>query len=143
MIIVFFVGRMEPLFLSVQQKLDRLNMTTLTPLIFMTMLSNVWAGGFASAQRVREVLETVPEARDVPDAIDVPARIQGIVPQESILFSGSVRDNIRYGRPDAGDEEVVAAAKAAQAHDFIMAFTSVIVIASGNAKGSIESIRKY
>jgi len=43
-----------------------------------------------------------------------------IVPQESILFSGSVRDNIRYGKPDASDEEVIAAAKAAQAHDFIL-----------------------
>lgn len=45
----------------------------------------------------------------------------GIVPQETILFSGTVRDNIRYGRPDAAEEEVVAAAKAAQAHDFILA----------------------
>ena len=36
------------------------------------------------------------------------------------MFSGTVRDNIRYGRPEASDEEVVAAAKAAQAHDFIM-----------------------
>ena len=44
----------------------------------------------------------------------------GIVPQETILFSGTVRDNIRYGKPDASEEEVVAAAKAAQAHDFIM-----------------------
>jgi ATP-binding cassette subfamily B multidrug efflux pump len=44
----------------------------------------------------------------------------GIVPQETILFSGSVRDNIRYGKPDASEEEVVAAAKAAQAHDFIL-----------------------
>jgi ATP-binding cassette subfamily B protein len=44
----------------------------------------------------------------------------GIVPQETILFSGSVRDNIRYGKPEASDEEVVAAAKAAQAHDFIL-----------------------
>ena len=43
-----------------------------------------------------------------------------IVPQESVLFSGSVRDNIRYGRPDAGEEEVIAAAKAAEAHDFIL-----------------------
>jgi ATP-binding cassette subfamily B multidrug efflux pump len=39
--------------------------------------------------------------------------------QESILFSGSIRDNIRYGRPGATDEEVILAAKAAQAHDFI------------------------
>lgn len=45
----------------------------------------------------------------------------GIVPQETILFSGTIRDNIRYGRPEATDEEVIAAAKAAQAHDFIMA----------------------
>ncbi len=44
----------------------------------------------------------------------------GIVPQETVLFSGSVRDNIRYGKPEASDEEVVAAAKAAQAHDFIL-----------------------
>jgi ATP-binding cassette subfamily B protein len=44
----------------------------------------------------------------------------GIVPQETILFSGSVRDNIRYGKPNASDDEVVAAAKAAQAHDFIL-----------------------
>jgi len=43
----------------------------------------------------------------------------GIVLQETILFSGTIRDNIRYGKPDATDEEVIAAAKAAQAHDFI------------------------
>lgn len=46
----------------------------------------------------------------------------GIALQEAVLFSGTVRDNIRYGRPEASDEEVVAAAKAAQAHDFIMSF---------------------
>ena len=44
-----------------------------------------------------------------------------IVPQETILFSGSVRDNIRYGAPQATDAEVMAAAQAAQAHDFIQA----------------------
>ena len=43
-----------------------------------------------------------------------------IVPQESVLFSGSVRDNIRYGKPEAEDEEVIAAAQAAQAHEFIL-----------------------
>ncbi len=45
----------------------------------------------------------------------------GIALQEAVLFSGSVRDNIRYGRQDATDDEVIAAAQAAQAHDFIMA----------------------
>jgi ATP-binding cassette, subfamily B, multidrug efflux pump len=44
----------------------------------------------------------------------------GVVPQDTVLFSGSVRDNIRYGRPDAPDDEVMAAARAAQADDFIM-----------------------
>ncbi|MEZ4868347.1 MAG: ABC transporter ATP-binding protein [Caldilineaceae bacterium] len=43
----------------------------------------------------------------------------GMVLQQNTLFSGTVRDNISYGRPDATLEEVMAAAKAAQAHDFI------------------------
>ena len=44
----------------------------------------------------------------------------GIVPQETVLFNGSVYDNILYGRLDATKEEVEAAAKAANAHNFIM-----------------------
>ena len=47
-------------------------------------------------------------------------RTIGIALQETVLFSGSIRDNIRYGRPEAPDQEVFAAAKAAQAHDFIL-----------------------
>lgn len=43
----------------------------------------------------------------------------GIVPQETFLFSGTVMDNIRYGRIDASDEEVIAAAKIVGAHEFI------------------------
>jgi ATP-binding cassette subfamily B multidrug efflux pump len=177
-------------------------LTTMTPLIMMTRLSNVWANGIASARRVNEVLDTCPEVQDLPQAPDLPlgARSRvvfenvafqyngsgnevvlegidltaepgemvailgatgagkstlinlvprfydvtsgrvlvdgldirhvrqesllaqvGIVPQETILFSGTVRDNIRYGRPDARDEEIFAAARAAQAHDFILA----------------------
>jgi ATP-binding cassette subfamily B protein len=46
----------------------------------------------------------------------------GIVLQETNLFTGSIRDNIAFGRPDASDEEVMAAAKAAAAHEFIMSF---------------------
>ncbi|MCI8602217.1 MAG: ABC transporter ATP-binding protein [Oscillospiraceae bacterium] len=45
----------------------------------------------------------------------------GMVQQDVYLFAGSVRENIRYGRPDASDEEVAEAAKRANAHDFIMA----------------------
>ena len=176
-------------------------LTTMAPLIMMTMLSNTWASGIVSARRVNEILDTVPDVRDTPNALLLPDKTQGrvvfenvtfsynsnsaeavlegvdliaepgetvailgatgsgkstlinlvprfydvsagrilidgvdirkikedsllaqigIVPQETILFSGTVRDNIRYGRPDASDEEVIAAAKAAQAHDFIM-----------------------
>jgi ATP-binding cassette subfamily B multidrug efflux pump len=46
----------------------------------------------------------------------------GIALQETVLFGGTIRDNIRYGRKDASDEDVIAAAEAAQAHEFIMAF---------------------
>ncbi len=46
-------------------------------------------------------------------------RSLGIVLQDTHLFSGTIRDNIRYGKPDASDEEVLAAAKLANAHDFI------------------------
>lgn len=44
----------------------------------------------------------------------------GIVLQETFLFSGTIRDNIRYSKPHATDEEVIAAARIANAHDFIM-----------------------
>jgi len=46
----------------------------------------------------------------------------GIALQEAVLFSGTIRDNIRYGRPDATEAEVEAAARASQAHDFILSF---------------------
>ncbi len=175
--------------------------TTMTPLTMMAQLSNTWANGLASARRIDEILDTVPEVQEDPNAQPLPAGIPaqvsmhnvdfhyngssdgtilegvnltaesgqtvailgatgagksslvnlvprfydvssgevsiagidvrclradamlsqiGIVPQETILFSGTVRENICYGRPQASDEEVIAAAKAAQAHDFIM-----------------------
>jgi ATP-binding cassette subfamily B protein len=178
-------------------------LTVMTPLTMMTMLSNTWANGIVSAKRVDEILDTVPEVQDAPDAVSLPEGSPGrivfehvsfhyknssdepvledinlviepgqtvavlgatgsgkstlahlvprfydavsgrvlidgvdarrirqdsllskvaIVPQETILFSGTVRDNIRYGNPSAGEEQVVAAAKAAQAHDFIAGF---------------------
>lgn len=46
----------------------------------------------------------------------------GLVPQETLLFSGTIADNVRYGRPDAGDDEVVAAAVAANADAFVREF---------------------
>ncbi|HVN53634.1 MAG TPA: ABC transporter ATP-binding protein [Anaerolineaceae bacterium] len=46
----------------------------------------------------------------------------GIVPQETLLFGGTIHDNILYGRLDATEEEVIAAAQAANAHDFIIEF---------------------
>jgi ABC-type multidrug transport system fused ATPase/permease subunit len=45
----------------------------------------------------------------------------GLVPQDSFLFSGSIADNIRFGRPEASDEAVERAARLTNAHDFIMA----------------------
>ncbi len=49
-------------------------------------------------------------------------RMIGIALQETVLFSGTIRDNIRYGCPKADEGEVIAAAKATQAHDFIRSF---------------------
>ena len=46
----------------------------------------------------------------------------GIVLQETTLFSGNIRDNIAFGKSEASDEEIITAAKAAAAHDFIMSF---------------------
>ena len=44
----------------------------------------------------------------------------GVVQQDVYLFAGTIMENIRYGKPDATEEEIIAAAKAANAHDFIM-----------------------
>ncbi|MFN8595885.1 MAG: ABC transporter ATP-binding protein [Anaerolineae bacterium] len=206
LVMVVWIGGQESIQgdLSVGQIVAFTNylLTTMTPLIMMTLLSNVWANGIASAKRINEVLDTVPEVQDAPQAKSLPETTQGqitfenvafhynghsaeevlegvmlkveagktlailgatgagktslinlvprfydvkdgrilidgvdirevqqdsllahiaIVPQETVLFSGTVRDNIRYGCPDANDDEVIAAAKAAQAHDFIMA----------------------
>jgi len=49
-------------------------------------------------------------------------RMVGAVLQETVLFSGTIRDNIRYGRPGASQDEVERAARMAQAHDFIQEF---------------------
>jgi ABC-type multidrug transport system fused ATPase/permease subunit len=67
------------------------------------------------------------EGRITIDGIDTTTVTQeslrrqlGIVPQEGFLFAGTVRDNIAFGNPDASPEEIVAAAQAVGAHDFVM-----------------------
>ena len=67
------------------------------------------------------------EGRVLVDGIDISSvTIQslrnqlGIMTQDNYLFSGTIRDNIKYGRPDATDEEMIEVSKAVHAHDFIM-----------------------
>ena len=205
MVVVIYVGGRQAIAgnLQVGQIVAFTNylLTTMTPLIMMTMLSNTWADGIAAAKRIDGVLETVPDIQDDPHAQALPATTPGqitfenvsfhyngntaevvldginlvaepgqtvailgatgagkstlinlvprfydtsggrvlidgqdvrqiqqasllahiaIVPQDTVLFSGSVRDNIRYGSPTATDDEVIAAARAAQAHEFIL-----------------------
>ncbi len=67
-----------------------------------------------------QVLIDGHDLRDV--SISSLRRNIGMVMQENFLFAGALRDNIKYGRPEATDEEVVQAAIAANAHDFIMEF---------------------
>jgi ATP-binding cassette, subfamily B, bacterial len=65
--------------------------------------------------------QVLVDGTDVRDYDLVSYRHQlGVVPQESYLFAGTVRDSIAYARPDASDAEVVAAARATGAHDMIM-----------------------
>ena len=62
----------------------------------------------------------VIDGQDIRDVtLDSLRHSIGIVQQDVFLFIASIRDNIRYGRPDATDEEVVAAAKAAHIHEFV------------------------
>jgi len=62
------------------------------------------------------------DGRDIRHATSESFRRQiGIVLQENVLFSGTLEDNLKYGKPDATREEIMAAAKVANAHDFIIA----------------------
>jgi ATP-binding cassette subfamily B protein len=205
MVIVIWAGGIQSIGegVSVGQIVAFINylQTTMGPLGIMVMLANVLAAATASAERINEVLDTVPEVQDLTNPLNLPKEGEkqiafenvsfhyngaddglvlngvdfvaapgqslailgatgagkssivdlvprfydvadgrvawngvdvrqvkqsdllaevGIVPQETVLFSGSIRDNIRYGKPGADEQEMVAAAKAAQAHDFIM-----------------------
>jgi ATP-binding cassette subfamily B multidrug efflux pump len=74
---------------------------------------------FYDVDQGRVTLDGV-DVRDIP--LDALRAEIGIALQETVLFSGTVRDNVRYGRPEATEDEVVAAARAAQAHAFITSF---------------------
>ncbi len=74
---------------------------------------------FYDVDQGRVTLDGV-DVRDMP--LDALRAEIGIALQETVLFSGTVRDNVRYGRPEATEDEVVAAAQAAQAHGFITSF---------------------
>ncbi len=207
MVVVVWAGGLEGIRgrLSLGQIVAFTNylLSTMTPLVMMTVLSSMWAAGLASLGRVEEVLATEPDvvdaagARRLPPSSRVGVRFEdvsfayrtgagapgepvlrdvsltarpgqmvailgatgvgkstlveliprfydvtsgavrldehdvravtqaslldhvAIVPQEALLFSGTVRENIAYGRPQASDAEVEAAARAAQAHDFV------------------------
>ena len=75
------------------------------------------------------------DGTDVRDVTTASLRAQiGLVPQEATLFGGTVRENIRYGRLDATEDEVVAAARAANAHDFITALEHGLRHAGGRPR---------
>lgn len=61
-----------------------------------------------------------------------------VVPQESVLFAASIRENLAYGRPDATDEEIRAAAKAANADEFISQLTNGYDTIVGERGGSLS-----
>jgi ATP-binding cassette subfamily B multidrug efflux pump len=71
---------------------------------------------FYDVEQGRVTLDGV-DVRDIP--LDALRAEIGIALQETVLFSGTVRDNVRYGCPEATEDKVVAAAQAAQAHAFI------------------------
>jgi len=72
---------------------------------------------FYDVQKGRVTIDGV-DVKDV--TLESLRSVVGIALQEAILFTGTIKDNIRYGRPEATDDEVIEAAKAAQAHDFII-----------------------
>ena len=66
----------------------------------------------------------------------------GIVLQETNLFTGTIRDNIAFGRPNATDEEVIAAARAAAAHEFIMSFPDGYATSVGERGATLSGGQK-
>ena len=107
MVIVIWSGGLQSIQgnLSIGQIVAFTNylLTTMGPLTMMTMLSNTWANGFASAQRVNEVLDTVPEVEDAPDAQPLPGSIHGRIAFENVSFhyNGDSDAAVAQVEPDA------------------------------------------
>jgi len=80
------------------------------------------------------------DGHDLRDVTERSLRSQlGIVPQEGFLFSGTIRDNIAFGRPDATDEEVKAAARAVGAREFIEALPEGYATEVGERGGHLSA----
>lgn len=80
------------------------------------------------------------DGHDVRDVTQASLRRQfGVVPQEVFLFSGSIADNIRYGRPSASDAEVEAAARAVGAHEAIAALPEGYATPLGERGGALSA----
>ena len=102
--------------------------TFINPVRKLANFSEIFARGFAGLERFTALMRVEPALKDAPDGEDVRSLTQsslhraiGIVQQDVFLFADTVRENIRYGRPDATDEEIVEAAKRAEIYDDIMA----------------------
>src|SRR5450432_36754 len=91
MVIVIWAGGLQAArgSLSTGQIVAFINylLTTMAPLLMMTILSNVWAGGIASAKRIDEVLSVVPEIRDAPDAATLAVATAPRIAFEGVTFS--------------------------------------------------------
>ena len=108
-----------------EKVLDGINLT-IEPRKTFAILGTTGSGKSTLVNLIPRFYE-VSEGRILIDGYDIRDIKQeslrskiSIVPQETILFSGTVKENIAYGKPDASEEEIIEAAKAAQAHEFIM-----------------------
>jgi len=108
-----------------EKVLDGINLT-IEPRKTFAILGTTGSGKSTLVNLIPRFYE-VSEGRILIDGYDIRDIKQeslrskiSIVPQETILFSGTVKENISYGKPDASEEEIIEAAKAAQAHEFIM-----------------------
>lgn len=65
----------------------------------------------------------------------------GIMTQDNFLFSGTIKDNIRYGKLDATDEEIIEAARSVHAHDFISKLEKDMILKSMSVEQGYLTVR--